>query len=270
MTRNSRKAKKSDVLMQLDENGIAHLALNRPSSANAFNAEVISQLISHLDALSSNIRVRALILSGNGKHFSAGADVEWMRSMATKSQQENQLDAFQLATLLDKLDRFPHPTVAAVQGGVFGGALGLVCCCDMVIAHQSAVFCLSEVKLGLIPATIAPYVIRTIGTRNARRYMLSAEKIDAPTALSLNIVHQLSVSDELKEQAIEWLTPILNHSPQALIEAKKLCHHCHVASIDESMKSYTSELIANIRVSPQGQEGLSAFLEKRAPKWNSE
>ncbi|WCP68860.1 enoyl-CoA hydratase-related protein [Vibrio tubiashii] len=270
MSRNSRITKKSDVLVHLVENGIAHLALNRPSSANAFNAELISQLIAHLDALSSDTRVRALILSGNGKHFSAGADIEWMRSMAAKSQQENQLDAFQLATLLDKLDRFPHPSVAVVQGSAFGGALGLVCCCDMVIAHESALFCLSEVKLGLVPATIGPYVIRTIGVRNARRYMLSAEKIDAYTAQSLNIVHQLSNSDQLKEQACEWIAPLLKHSPQALVEAKKLCHHCYQAPIDESMKSCTSELIANIRVSPQGQEGLSAFLEKRAPKWNSE
>ncbi|OAJ92678.1 enoyl-CoA hydratase-related protein [Vibrio bivalvicida] len=269
MRQNRNKAKPNYVLVQLNENGIASLVLNRPDCANAFNAEVIAQLITHLDTLSSDPRVRGLILAGQGKHFSAGADIDWMRSMATKGQQKNQLDAYQLATLLEKLDRFPHPTVAVVQGSAFGGALGLICCCDMVIASDNAAFCLSEVRLGLVPATIAPYVIRAMGVRNARRYMLSAERINAETACRLNIVHQISHSDNLQNQALTWLTPLLAHSPHALVEAKKLCHHCHHSPIDESMKSYTSELIADIRVSPQGQEGLSAFLQKRAPNWNN-
>lgn len=259
--------KSDSVVMTLDHNGVASLSLNRPCQANAFNAEVVSQLIHYLDALSANPSVRALIISGNGKHFSAGADVEWMRSMVDKSQQQNQLDAFQLATLLEKLDRFPHPTVAVTQGCAYGGALGLVCCCDMVIAHQNSQFCLSEVKLGLIPATIAPYVIRAIGVRYARRYMLSAEKIDANTACSLGLVHKVTENHELSIEALEWLTPILEHSPQALMEVKKLCQHCYSADIDDALKHYTSELIANIRVSPQGQEGLTAFLNKRSPNW---
>jgi len=269
MSQDRNKAKRNHVLVQLNENGIASLMLNRPDCANAFNAEVIAQLITHLDMLSSDPKVRALILAGQGKHFSAGADIEWMRSMTTKSPQKNQLDAYQLATLLEKLDRFPHPTVAVVQGSAFGGALGLICCCDMVIANDNAAFCLSEVKLGLVPATIAPYVIRAMGVRHARRYMLSAEKINAETACRLNIVHQISHCDDLQDQALAWLTPLLAHSPQALVEVKKLCHHCHHSPIDEPMKHYTSELIANIRVSPQGQEGLSAFLQKRAPNWSN-
>ncbi|KGY13973.1 gamma-carboxygeranoyl-CoA hydratase [Vibrio tubiashii] len=260
-------AKSDSVVMTLDHNGVASLSLNRPRQANAFNAEVISQLIHYLDSLSANPCVRALVISGNGKHFSAGADIEWMRSMVDKTQQQNQLDAFQLATLLEKLDRFPHPTIAVTQGCAYGGALGLICCCDMVIAHHNSEFCLSEVKLGLIPATIAPYVIRAMGVQNVRRYMLSAEKIDAVTACSLGLVHKVTENDDLRIEGLEWLTPILNHSPQALIEAKKLCHHCYSADIDDSLKHFTSELIAKIRVSPQGQEGLSAFLNKRSPNW---
>ncbi|KJY84676.1 gamma-carboxygeranoyl-CoA hydratase [Vibrio galatheae] len=255
------------LFVNIDELGIATISLNRPDYANAFNAQVITQFNAALDTLSANNKVRALVLAGHGMHFSAGADVEWMRSMAAKTQQQNQLDAFQLATLLEKLDGFPHPSVALVQGCAFGGALGLICCCDMVIAKKNAMFCLSEVKLGLVPATIAPYVIRAVGVRHARRYMLSAEKIDAATALSLNIVHQICQSDSLENDALNWLQPVLTHSPQALIEAKKLCHTCHNAPIDEAMKRYTSDLIANMRVSPQGQEGLAAFLEKRVPNW---
>lgn len=258
------------LISSIDSNGIASIELNRPESANAFNAEVIAQMIAQLDALSVNSQVRGLVLSGQGKHFSAGADIEWMRSMIGKSEQENQLDAYQLATLLDKLDHFPHPTVALVQGCAFGGALGLICCCDMVFASQDATFCLSEVKLGLIPATIAPYVIRSIGIRHARRYMLSAEKIDAVTAMSLSIVHHVSPSECVKSDAMAWLTPLLAHSPQALIEAKKLCHHCHNAPIDDAMKTATSERIAKIRVSSEGQEGLQAFLHKRKPRWGKD
>lgn len=255
------------IVYHIDNNGIATVTLCRPEKANAFNADVIAQLNSALDSLSTDPTVKALILNSQGKHFSAGADIEWMRSMVTKSEQENHLDAYQLATLLDKLDRFPFPTVAIVQGCAFGGALGLICCCDMVFASENCQLCLSEVKLGLIPATIAPYVIRAMGVRHARRYMLSAERIDAHTALELNLVHRISPCLNLNEDAHQWLLPILNHGPQAMVEVKRLCHHCAESPIDDALMRYTSELIAKIRVSPQGQEGLSAFLQKRAPDW---
>lgn len=257
-----------DVIADIDHHGVASVTLCRPDKANAFNAEVIAQLIALLDSLSANPQVRCLILSGQGKHFSAGADLNWMRSMVDKSEQENQLDAYQLATLLDKLDHFPTPTIALVQGCAFGGALGLICCCDMVFASEDCQLCLSEVKLGLVPATIAPYVIRAMGVRNARRYMLSAERIDAQAALQLNLIHQISAPQSLQHDATHWLQPLLKHGPQAMVEAKKLCHHCSNIVIDQELMRYTSQLIARIRVSDQGQEGLSAFLQRRSPKWD--
>lgn len=268
MTNKLNSSLPQSVQYNIANNGIATVTLCRPEKANAFNAEVIAQLIAALDTLSSNPKVRCLILSGEGKHFSAGADIEWMRSMVSKSEQENQLDAFQLATLLEKLDCFPCPTIAMVQGCAFGGALGLICCCDMVFASEGCQLCLSEVKLGLVPATIAPYVIRAMGIRHARRYMLSAERIDAQAALDLNLVHHICALTAMSEEVDKWIQPLLSHSPQALIETKGLCHHCSHAPIDESLKLFTSHLIAKVRVSPQGQEGLTAFLHKRSPDWS--
>ncbi|WP_038176393.1 enoyl-CoA hydratase-related protein [Vibrio pacinii] len=252
---------------QLSDEGIAQLILNRPQYANAFNDQMIAELISAIDQLASDKAVRGLLLCGHGKHFSAGADITWMRSMLNKSQQYNQLDAYQLATLLAKLDQFPHPTVAAVQGCAFGGALGLICCCDMVFAADHSQFCLSEVKLGLVPATIAPYVIRAIGIRQARRYMLSAEPINSQTAQRIHLVHELAASEHLALNSHAWLKSTIKHSPNALTTTKRLCDHCHHQPIDDALLRYTSELIAKIRVSQQGQEGLTAFLEKRPPNW---
>ena len=257
------------VECRIDSDGIASLIINRPDRANAFNAETINALIAEIEKLTHTSGIRGLRLEGVGKNFSAGADAEWMRSMASKSIEENQQDAMQLADLLDKLDNFPQPTMAIVQGAAFGGALGLVCCCDMVVAHTDAKFCLSEVKLGLVPATIAPYVIRAMGVRNARRYMLTAELIDAEIAMKLQIAHQVLEKNDIEQYVKGWFKSILNFGPQALIETKKLCLECDGKEIDASMRQYTSELIARIRASEEGQEGLSAFLEKRLPNWSS-
>ena len=258
----------NSVKCNIDSDGIASLIIDRPHCANAFDAETINALIAEIEKLTHTPEIKGLRLEGTGKHFSAGADAQWMRSMASKSTEENQQDALQLANLLDKLDKFPKPTMAIVQGAAFGGALGLVCCCDMVIAHSNAKFCLSEVKLGLVPATIAPYVIRAMGVRHARRYMLSAELIDAEIAMKLEIVHQVLAEQDIEQYAQGWFKSILNFGPQALIETKKLCLECEGKEIDASMRQYTSELIARIRASEEGQEGLSAFLEKRLPNWS--
>ncbi|MEH6533413.1 MAG: enoyl-CoA hydratase-related protein [Photobacterium frigidiphilum] len=265
----------SDVLCEIDANGIATLTLNRVGKKNAFDDAMIESLTHYLDTLAAIPTIRCLLLRANGTHFSAGADLHWMQSMAEKSVKENHQDAQQLAHLMQVLDTFPHPTIAVVQGWALGGALGLICCCDIVIAQSNTQFCLSEVKLGLIPATIGPYVCRAIGVRYARRYMLTAERIDANTAQHIGLIH-LIVDTEAKadakeyrlEQQITQLTQaILNNSPTALQQAKALCHTCENQPIDKKLIKYTSHLIADIRVSEQGQEGLSAFFDKRQPSW---
>ncbi|WP_198160442.1 enoyl-CoA hydratase-related protein [Photobacterium jeanii] len=245
--------------------GVAFLTLNRTDKHNAFDDHLIAELIKQLALLSTHPEIRALVLQANGKHFSAGADLNWMRSMAAKTPEENQADAEQLSLLMHQLDNFPHPSLCLVQGAAYGGALGLICCCDMAIAHPQASFCLSEVKLGLIPATIGPYVLRAMGNRQARRYMLTAEIINAHTAQNLMLIHQLS--DDLTQARQTWLQHILANSPSAVSAAKSLCLNCDNHPIDDNLRHITSETIATLRVSPEGQEGLNAFFEKRRPHW---
>ncbi|MGF1871049.1 enoyl-CoA hydratase-related protein [Photobacterium indicum] len=263
----------SDVLCEIDANGIATLILNRVSKKNAFDDSMIESLIHYIDTLAAIPTIRCLLLRANGTHFSAGADLHWMQSMAVKSVKENHQDAQQLAHLMQTLDTFPHPTIAVVQGCAFGGALGLICCCDIVIAQSDSQFCLSEVKLGLIPATIGPYVCRAIGVRYSRRYMLTAERIDANTAQHIGLIHLIVDTEakveenRLEQQIIQLTQAILNNSPAALQQAKALCHTCENQPIDKKLIKYTSHLIADIRVSEQGQEGLSAFFDKRQPSW---
>lgn len=255
------------IRYHVDANGIAHLMLSRPDVANAFDDHTIVELIDALDTLATYANVKGLTLTGEGRHFSAGADLHWMRSMVDRSKENNERDAYQMATLLEKLDTFPHPTLALVNGSAFGGALGLICCCDMVVAHQHSKFCLSEVKLGLVPATIAPYVIRAMGVRQARRYMLTAEIIDAHRALELDLIHIIEDEETATNFVDSWIANISNLAPQALAITKKLCARCEQVTVDGQLKRYTSELIAQVRVSKEGQEGVSAFLAKRSPNW---
>ena len=260
----------TNILCEIDVNGVATLTLNRVSKNNAFDDEMIEGLIHYLDTLAAIPTLRCLLLRANGKHFSAGADLNWMKSMAAKPQLENQQSAEQLARLMSTLDHFPHPTIAVIHGCAFGGALGLICCCDIAIGLSDAQFCFSEVKLGLIPATIAPYVFRAIGIRGAKRYMLTAERIDAHTAQHIGLLHQV-VNDEvdtsLEVQVSKITHALLANSPSALVQAKILCKRCENQPIDKELIRYTSEMIADIRVSKHGQEGISAFFEKRAPSW---
>lgn len=260
----------NDLLYEIDPRGVATLTLNRPDKHNAFGSALIQELILALEYLANHRKVRCLVLRGNGHHFSAGADLAWMKEMAEQSHNANLKDAQALAKLMSVLDTFPHPTICYVHGCVFGGALGLICCCDIAIADNCARFCLSEVKLGLVPATIAPYVIRSIGSRQARRYMLTAEQIDADTALKLNIVHHLIKEQKIETCLSEFIEPILNNSSFALRHAKALIAHCDNRVIDQPLIRYTSDMIANIRVSNHGQEGLAAFIEKRRPNWPEE
>lgn len=259
----------ADVLCDISPQGIATLTLNRVEKSNAFDDQMITLLLHHLNTLHSDERVRLLILRANGQHFSAGADLNWMRSMAARSHSDNHSDAAQLALLMQTLDTFPHPTIAVIQGCAFGGALGLICCSDIAIATPDARFCLSEVKLGLIPATIGPYVCRTLGQRQTRRYMLTAEMLDSSTAQHLGLIHQVvSAAPDALTVAVDIMSQrMLLNSPAAMTQAKELCQCCNDSPLDQKLIAYTSQLIADIRISPQGQEGLAAFLEQRAPDW---
>ncbi|MDW2122844.1 enoyl-CoA hydratase-related protein [Vibrio sp. 2033] len=259
--------RQDDVLWHVDDNGVATITLNRTAKHNAFDACTIDLLIHRLDYLALRTDVRCLVLRSNGKHFSSGADLNWMQSMADSTRQDNFVDAQNLARLMETLDSFPQPTIAVVQGPAYGGALGLICCSDIAIASQSANFCLSEVKLGLVPATIAPYVMRAMGNRQARRYILSGEVISAEDAERFGIVHEVKEAKQLENAVDSVIKTLLLNSPDAMRKAKTLCHQCHQNPIDQQLIHYTSKLIADIRVSPQGQDGLQAFLEKRSPSW---
>ncbi|WP_348732311.1 enoyl-CoA hydratase-related protein [Rheinheimera texasensis] len=251
------------------------LRLNRPELHNAFGDLMIAELIQALDALAAMPNLRVLLLVSTGKNFSAGADLNWMRAMAQKDYQQNLTDAGALALLMQKLNSFPLPVIALVQGAAFGGAVGLVACCDMAVATPKASFCLSEVKIGLIPAVISPYVVRAIGERASRRYFTTAERFDAATALQLGLISEIAVSDiagseeqaDLRAKAQPLINAIIANSPQAVVAAKALVAYVADASLTPDTIAETSCRIAAIRVSPEGQEGLTAFLDKRTPAW---
>lgn len=251
----------------IDPRGVASLVLNRPEVHNAFDDLMIAELITQLDTLAADNQVKVLLLKSNGKNFSAGADLNWMRSMAKKDYQQNLEDAAGLASLMHKLDTFPKPTLVLVQGAAFGGAVGLVACCDIALAEENASFCLSEVKIGLIPAVISPYVMRALGERQSRRYFLTAERFNATTAESLGLVHQVVTNDTLENSAEPILQALLQNSPAAVSAAKQLLQHIYNKEICNAVIAHTTQAIAEIRVSAEGQEGLSAFLEKRKPNW---
>ncbi len=255
------------ILTTIDALGRATLTMNRPDVHNAFDDALIAGLTSQLKSLEKNPEVRAVLLAASGKSFSAGADLNWMRRMADYTPEENLADAMALAELMQTLNSLAKPTLALVQGPVYGGGVGLVAACDIVLAAPKASFCLSEVKLGLIPAVISPYVVAAIGQRQARRYFISAERFDAAKALQLGLVHEI-VADEGLEQAAERLSRILlNNGPEAMAEAKRLMGDVSCGVLDEALIGETAKRIADIRASSEGQEGLSAFLEKRRPSW---
>ncbi|SNY44646.1 methylglutaconyl-CoA hydratase [Arsukibacterium tuosuense] len=253
--------------VSIEQRGVASLTLNRPEVHNAFDDLMIAELIQILDQLAANPDVRILLLNANGKNFSAGADLNWMRSMAEKDYAQNLDDANELAMLMHKLDKFPKPTVAVVQGAAFGGAVGLVACCDIAIASDNASFCLSEVKIGLIPAVISPYVMRALGERQSRRYFLTAERFSADTAKQLGLLHEVTSASELNEKADALVDGLLQNSPAAISAAKTLIHNIYNRKISNNVVAHTTQAIAEIRVSAEGQEGLGAFLEKRRPNW---
>jgi len=250
------------------EQGLARVTLNRAEIHNAFDDETIACLTATFDKLATQKEVQIVMLEAKGKSFSAGADANWMKRMATYNHEQNMLDARALALMLDRLNKMPQPTIAKVQGSAFGGGVGLIACCDIAIASHQAKFCLSEVKLGLIPATIGPYMIRAIGHRAARRYFLSAEVMSAEKAEQLGLISEVVASDELDAKCQLLVNQLLDNGPAAMQRAKALVRHLSDRELDDETMRYTSEQIADARVSKEGQEGLQAFLAKRKPQWN--
>jgi methylglutaconyl-CoA hydratase len=260
----------TDTILLSVENGVARLTLNRPDVRNAFDDALIALLNSTLENLASRDDVRLLVLTGAGKAFSAGADLNWMRRMADFSHAENHADALELAKLLRRLNEFPKPTVALVNGPAYAGAVGLVSCCDIVLASDQASFAISEVKLGLIPATISPYVVAAIGERNARRYFLSADVFDAGEAKRIGLVHEVIAHDDLEAEGDRLIRRMLRNSPNAMQACKPLIRSVAFRDVDDDMLDRTARGIADIRSSDEGREGVSAFLEKRKPSWLQE
>jgi len=258
--------------LELDDRGIAWLTLARPEVHNAFDDSLIAELNAHLERLheaAHHGEVRAVVLGSEGKSFSAGADLGWMKRMVDYDFDGNLADSRKLSGLMHGLDTLPCPTLCRVQGAAFGGAVGLAACCDLVVASEKAKFCLSEVKIGLSPAVISPYVQRAIGSRQMRRYALTAEVMDAPTALALGLVHQVVEHDALDAAVQAMLDVVLAGSPQAQRATKALLAEVARAPDSKATREHTCRVISELRVSAEGQEGLASFFEKRRPDWNS-
>ncbi|MEF0786766.1 gamma-carboxygeranoyl-CoA hydratase, partial [Pseudomonas aeruginosa] len=235
------------IQLEIDPRGVATLWLDRAEKNNAFNAVVIDELLQAIDRVGSDPQVRLLVLRGRGRHFCGGADLAWMQQSVDLDYQGNLADAQRIAELMTHLYNLPKPTLAVVQGAVFGGGVGLVSCCDMAIGSDEATFCLSEVRIGLIPATIAPFVVKAIGQRAARRYSLTAERFDGRRASELGLLSESCPAAELESQAEAWIANLLQNSPRALVACKALYHEVEAAELSPALRRYTEAAIARIR-----------------------
>jgi methylglutaconyl-CoA hydratase len=251
------------------QGAVAAVTLNRAQVHNAFDDTLIAELTAALQSLATDSAVHALVLTGAGTTFSAGADLNWMRGMAQASESENRDDALRLAKLLRTLQFFPKPTIARVNGSAYGGGVGLIACCDIAIGVAGAKFSLSEVKLGLVPAIIAPYVVQAVGPRQARRLFVSAEVFDAAEAARIGLLHQCVAPEQLDAAIDRQLHFLAKGGPAAQHEAKQLALRTAGMTLEacERIDVENAELIARLRVSTEGQQGLSAFLDKRPPRW---
>ncbi|MFQ3206304.1 MAG: methylglutaconyl-CoA hydratase [Glaciecola sp.] len=255
------------ITVDIDDRGVATVTLNRPHIHNAFDDTVIDELIKAFESIHQDNGVRVMVLAANGKSFCAGADLKWMKQMASYSYDQNKQDASQLAKLFSSLYNLNKPTIAKVQGAVYGGGVGLVACCDIAIGSKLSKFCLSEVKLGLVPATISPYVIEAIGPRLAKRYFMTAEVMSSRRARRIGLLSEAVSEEELDSCVENIILPLLNNGPKSVTTAKNLVNKISRRTIDAQLIDETSDLIASVRVSHEGQEGLTAFLEKRTPNW---
>jgi methylglutaconyl-CoA hydratase len=247
--------------------GVARVALNRPDVHNAFDETLIAELTHVVRRLDADAAVRVVVLEGRGRSFCAGADLNWMKRMAAYTHDENLADANLLTTMLSALNNMSKPTLARVHGAAYGGGVGLVACCDIAIGTPQAAFSLSEARLGLIPAAISPYVIEAIGARAARRYFLSAERFGAEEAHRLGLLHQLVPEPDLDKVVARVVAALLDAGPGAQSEAKLLIRAVAYRPIDQGVIGDTAKRIARVRATPEGKEGVAAFLDKRKPNW---
>ncbi|MBM3565491.1 MAG: enoyl-CoA hydratase/isomerase family protein [Alphaproteobacteria bacterium] len=256
------------ITVSVDPRGLATLMLNRAEKHNAFDDVLIAALTESLDRIGKDGGIRAMMLASVGKNFSAGADLNWMKRIAIAPEDENIRDARALAEMLRALNDLPIPTIALIQGAALGGGVGLVSCCDVAIASDAAVFSLSETKLGLIPATIGPYVAAAIGERQARRYFLTAERFSAAEARRIGLVHEVVPAAELEITARRMVETLMANGPRAMREAKSLIRAIAGRPIDAAVIDDTARRIARVRATDEAREGLAAFLEKRKPSWS--
>ncbi len=247
--------------------GVAVITLDRPEIHNAFDDRLIVMLTEALETLGDDDRLSAVLLTGRGKSFSAGADLNWMRRSADHGEEDNLKDARALARLMTTLDRLAKPTIAKVNGAALGGGVGLICCCDIVIAAEHARFGTTEVKLGIMPSVIGPYVVRTIGAREARRIMLTGERFPAEEALRLGLVHRVMPAEALDQAVEEAISELLSSGPRAVQATKALIQDIAGQPISPDLIDETARRIAALRATPEAKEGLGAFLEKRSPNW---
>ncbi|RJG07508.1 enoyl-CoA hydratase/isomerase family protein [Noviherbaspirillum cavernae] len=252
--------------LQVD-NHVAAIRLNRPDVRNAFNEAMIAEIAQAFREAGSDEAVRAIVLAAEGSAFCAGADLNWMKKMAGYTHEENRADAAQLAEMLRTIYACPKPVVAKVQGDCYAGGMGLVAACDIAVVAEHANFCLSEVKLGLIPATISPYVIKAMGENAARRYFLTAERFSAQEAHRIGFVHEVVAADALDASVDGIVKALVSNSPNAVREAKRLVHDVADAPLNDALIADTAQRIADIRSSEEGREGVRSFLEKRKPAW---
>jgi methylglutaconyl-CoA hydratase len=254
-------------IIQSTDNGVHTITLDRSEMRNAFNEEVIAELKQAFMAVAQNPKIRCVVLTAKGPAFCAGADLNWMRRMADYTHAQNMADAAELAAMLNAIYTCPQPTIARVQGDVYAGGLGLVAACDIAVAVESATFCVSEVKLGLIPATISPYLIRAMGARAAHRYFLTAERFSATQARQTGLIHEVTSAEKLDELIAQLTKDLVNAGPQALRVCKKLVHEVAEREIEPNLIANTVAGIADIRVTEEGREGIQSFLQKRKPNW---
>lgn len=253
----------TQLLINTDSRGVRTLTLNRPERHNALNGELIAELITAIDACHNDTDVRVVVMTGAGTSFSSGADLEWMRASINYDEAANRHDARQLSTMLRKIHDLPKPTIARINGPAYGGGLGVIACCDIAIASSAAQFAFTEVKLGLVPAVISPYILMSIGPRQARRLFMTATQFSSSEALEMELLHHVAESDALDEAVEKNIGQLLKAGPEALKACKQLIPRLSSDEIDEALVA----LIAKLRASPEGQEGLNAFLEKRKPNW---
>jgi methylglutaconyl-CoA hydratase len=246
---------------------VAEVWLNRPDVRNAFNEEVIAELTQTFEQLAAQPELRVVLLSGRGKAFCAGADLNWMRAMADYSWEQNRADAQRLADMLWTLDQCPVPVVGRVQGDCYAGGMGLASICDVLVASSKVTFCLSEARLGLLPATISPYVIRAMGVQAARRYFTTAERLSAAQAHAMGLVHELCEPEALDAKVAEIVATLVANGPAAVKACKRLVRDIAGQDITEALRAETARRIADIRASDEGKEGLQSFLGKRSPNW---